>query len=64
MELLTWLNAIPGNLIALGALALALWRYLDRKFERIDSQLITLNREIGKIEGRLDAVQAQINTTS
>ena len=52
MELLTWLNAIPGNLIALGALALALWRYLDRKFERIDSQFITLSHDIGELKGK------------
>ena len=57
-----WTDLAP--VIALVGLAFAFWRYLDRKFERIDTQFISLNREIGKIEGRLDAVQAQINTAS
>ncbi len=57
---MAWTELAP--FIALLGLAFALWRYLDRKFERIDTQFIALNREVGKMEGRLDAVQSQLNT--
>ena len=53
---MTWTELAP--FIAFLGIAFALWRYLDRKFERIDTQFIALNREIGKMEGRLDAVKS------
>ena len=62
MGLLEWLDSLPGNLLALLALAFALWRYLDRKFECIDTQFMSLNRDIGEVKGELKAVQGQAHT--
>lgn len=44
-----WTALAP--VIALVGLAFAFWRYLDRKFERIDTQFMALNREIGELKG-------------
>lgn len=46
---MAWTDIAP--VIALLGLAFALWRYLDRKFERIDTQFIALNHDIRELKG-------------
>lgn len=60
---MTWTELAP--FIALLGIAFAFWRYLDRKFERIDTQFIAIvhdigemKGEVGEIKGRLDAIKS------